>query len=58
MKLHGTITATWVLMVGVEMLMKGPNYVEERLNLLLLKNSWLVDLRKCSRLCEDEILFA
>lgn len=45
MKLHGTITATWDLMVVAEMLMKGLNFAGELLNLLLLRNTWLDHMR-------------
>lgn len=41
MKLHMTITATWVLMVVAEMHMKGLNYARELLNSLLLRSTWL-----------------
>jgi hypothetical protein len=45
-------------MVDVEMLMKSLSYLEERLSLLLLKNSWLVEFMfslsvKYSGQCED-----
>ena len=43
MRLLVTTTATLVQMVGVEMLMKGLSCVEEQLNLLLPRNTWLVN---------------
>ena len=46
-----TTTATWVQMVGVEMLMKGLSYVEEQLNLWPPKSIWLVNSQTCYVSC-------